>query len=373
MKIAVDCRALRKPPSGIPNYIVSAVNTMSAQHPEWQIYLLSNSDFHPENSQRLMWRNNVNLIVEPLWFAKDIAFIWYLLKSYSILKRLKPDLFWAPNFLLPPLMPAGLRTLITIPDVVFKQYKHTMQGANRLFFEFLYDQSINKADMLWAISDYTRLELEKYFPKRKCRNIFVGLSINQEIFKRIPVTEEEKQRLLDKFGLTGKFILFVGTLEPRKNLPFLLSLMPELAKDGYNLLIVGAKGWGKTHIKELIETPGYPKGNVVFAGFVATDELVKLYNIASIYVSTSRNEGFGLPQMEAMACGCPVVSPHNSAMIEVVEGAGETVNTWNHQHWIDTINKVYADRNHYVEAGLKRVREQSWSAIINRLADYIAR
>jgi glycosyltransferase involved in cell wall biosynthesis len=74
-----------------------------------------------------------------------------------------------------------------------------------------------------------------------------------------------------------------------------------------------------------------------------------------------------------MACGCPVVSPHNSAMIEVVEGAGETVNTWNHQHWIDTINKVYADRNRYVEAGLKRVREQSWSTIINRLADYIAR
>ena len=182
---------------------------------------------------------------------------------------------------------------------------------------------------------------------------------------------EEKQALLQKYKLGEKFLLFVGTLEPRKNLHFLLSLMPALAQQGYSLLVIGAKGWGDTHVKNIVEARGYPLDRVCFAGFVETDELVKLFNMAAVYVSTSRNEGFGMPQLEAMACGCPVVSPHNSAMIEVVEGAGETVKSWEEKDWVSMIMKVDENRQHYIGRGLQRVEEYKREFVIKNLIEYI--
>ncbi len=372
MKIAIDCRALRKPPSGIPNYLVTAINSMVLQQPDWEFYLMANEPFHPELQGRLIHQRNVQVLIKPLPILKGVGILWYVFKVYFLLKRLKPDLFWGPNFLLPPVVPKGIKTLVTVHDCVPKRFRSTMSWINRVFFDVLNDQSVKKADKLWAVSEYTKSEIELYYPDRACKNIFVGSSIDQGTFKQVPVPPQEKEAILKKYNLSSKFLLFVGTLEPRKNLSFLLSLMPTLARQHFTLLVIGGKGWGNTGISTIVKAEGYPADSVSFAGFVATEELVKIYNVASVYVSTSLNEGFGLPQMEAMACGCPVVSPHNSAMIEVVEGAGEMVSTWNPQDWIDAINKVYADRNRYVRGGLNRVREQSWSTIVSRLADYVS-
>ena len=104
------------------------------------------------------------------------------------------------------------------------------------------------------------------------------------------------------------FLFFVGSFQPRKNLPFLLSLMPDLYKKGLQLLVVGGKGWKNTSISEIINSPGFPSEAVVFAKFVTNEQLADLYKIAECFVSTSLNEGFGLPQLEALKCGCPVVT-----------------------------------------------------------------
>jgi glycosyltransferase involved in cell wall biosynthesis len=255
--------------------------------------------------------------------------------------------------------------------MVFKEFKGTMSVTNRLIFELLHDQSLKKADMLWSISYATKKGIDKYFPVRKSRDVFVGFFINTQIFKRKQISSSEKENLSLRFNLHHKTLLFVGTLEPRKNLKYLLSLMPELAIQGYNLLVVGAKGWGNTDIKQIVDSPGYPRESVVFAGFLTSEELVSIYNLASVYVSTSHNEGFGMPQLEAMACGCPVVSPHNSAMIEVVEGAGETVKSWDAQDWINTINQVYTNREYYIQAGFQRVETYKVGHVIKNLTHYI--
>jgi glycosyltransferase involved in cell wall biosynthesis len=95
---------------------------------------------------------------------------------------------------------------------------------------------------------------------------------------------------------------------------------------------------------------------------------VRLYNLAALYVSTSLNEGFGLPQLEAMNCGCPVVSPHNSAMVEVVEGAGMTVEGWDLGAWYDTILSVYNNSEYYRNLGLQRAKQYEWPAIVHSIA-----
>jgi glycosyltransferase involved in cell wall biosynthesis len=371
MRLAIDCRALRKTPSGIPNFLVSAINEIAFYKPDWEIYLLSNDKFNEELISQINLKPNIKLIIQPAIILNKFSFIWLLSKVNSLLKEIKPDLYWGPAFILPPFLPKEIRTLVTVHDMVYKEQKGTMSRFNKLIFDLLHDFSVNKAERLWANSLYTKNAIEKYFPGRKCINIFTGFFINNFNVKLIKLDKEDKLKLLNKLKIREKFLLFVGTLEPRKNLSFLLSLMPELALQGYDLLIVGAKGWGKINIKNIVESKGFPRDNVIFSGFITTQELVLLYNIASVYVSTSKYEGFGMPQLEAMACGCPVVSPHNSAMIEVVDGAGETVKSWNANDWINTINMVYNNREKYILAGLNRVKKYEREDIIKDLTIYM--
>lgn len=373
MKFAIDCRALRKPPSGIPNFLATAINGLAAQNPDWLIYLLANEDFNEDFKNIFSRSSNIKIIIRPIPILNSISFLWLLFKTRSILKEIKPDLFWGPAFLLPPFIPKKVKTLVTVHDLVFKEHKETMSGMNKLFFQLLHDRSISKADLIWSNSYYTKQGINRYFPLRRCEEIFVGFFINKKLFRKIPISIDEKDRLYHKLKIKDKLLLFVGTLEPRKNLSFLLSLMPKLATQGYTLLVVGAKGWGNSHIKNIFDSKDFPHKQVIFAGFLTSEELVILYNLASIYVSCSLNEGFGMPQLEAMACGCPVVSPHNSAMIEVVEGAGETVKTWEQQDWIDTINLVYNNREKYIKAGFKRIEEYKINTVISNLIRYMER
>jgi glycosyltransferase involved in cell wall biosynthesis len=367
MKIAIDCRALRKKPAGVPNFLINAINTLASQCPDCTLYLLSNEGFHPEAASRLSKRPNVVAVIEPLPVGRRIATLWYFSKVYFILKRLKPDIFMAPAVLLPPVLPAGIRSLAVVHDMVYKQFPETMSASNRLLSRLLHDYSIRTAEVLWAVSEYTRAEVTKAFPERKCRDIFVGSAIDKAVFRPLALTDAEKQELLRRLSLDQPFILFVGTLEPRKNLHFLLGLMPEMARHGFSLLIVGAKGWGDTRISAIARAPGFPRDKVVFSGYLTTEELVKVYNLASVYVSTALNEGFGLPQLEAMSCGCPVVTAHNSAMIEVVEGAGKTVTGWEQTEWVQSILEVYANRVQYAARGLQRARQYDWPELAGRL------
>jgi len=367
MRLAIDCRALRKAPSGIPNFLVMAINQIALTYPDWEIKLLSNENFHEDYKKTLLVSDNIEIIISPFFIFKNVSFIWLLLKAGTVIKRIKPDIFWAPAFLLPIFLPPNIKTLVTVHDVVAKEFSDTMSFAGKMYARLLQDASINKADKLWTNSAYTAEAIEKHYPNRKNKQIFTGFFINTGIFRSIQISENRKKDLQQKYNLTESFFIFVGTLEPRKNLIFLMSLLPHLKHLKHKLIVVGAKGWGQTNIQNILSQKDYPIDYIEFPGFVETDDLVHLYNMATLYISTSLNEGFGMPQLEAMACGCPVVSPHNSAMIEVVEGAGETVTTWEFTDWVKTIEKVSNNRNYYVQKGYKRVEQYEASTVIKNL------
>jgi glycosyltransferase involved in cell wall biosynthesis len=213
--------------------------------------------------------------------------------------------------------------------------------------------------------------VEHYYPARRCRDIFVGCAVDRTLFH--PVQTIQKESLLKKYGISGPYILFVGSLEPRKNLGFLLSLMPELWRISHTqLVVVGASGWKNSHIKALVEAEDFPRESVVFCGFVPETDLVLLYNAASCFVSASLNEGFGMPQLEALLCECPVVTARNSAMTEVAEGKHGTVciTGYDPKTWIDTICNTLEERP-------KVCREEfdtyDWRIIIKRLMSRLSK
>ena len=240
--------------------------------------------------------------------------------------------------------------------------------ANILFF----NRSIRNADIIWTISRYTKERIEYYFPKRKCEDIFVGCSVDRNLYHRINLSYDEKKCVREKYGINERFILFVGSLEPRKNLPFLLELIPDFySKTGIQLVVVGARGWKTSSIKDIVENEGFLKESTVFCGYVSSEDLVKLYNIADCFVSTSLNEGFGLPQLEAFLCGCPVVTAANSAMIEVAnkKSGAMLIDGFNKEEWID---KLVSFIDGHPEVKLEEFSDYDWNLIVKNLILLIA-
>jgi glycosyltransferase involved in cell wall biosynthesis len=362
---AFDARNLMHPPSGSATYLICTLNELSTQQPDWTFYILSNRPLHPECEKLIIKRPNIHFL--RMSFTR-IGLVWYCTQLYFILKKLNPDFFWVPATLLPPFIPSGIKTIVTVNDMVPKDYTNTMSLFNRLYSSVFFDRSILNADILLAISNYTANEVKIRYPRRQSSEIIVGCGVDRSMFRQVTHTQDQRADICSKYGVTEPFILFVGTLEPRKNLAFMIRLMPQLATDGFTLLVVGAKGWGKSNIADIVQQPNFPADKVVFAGYVPTEDLVRLYNLAALYVSTSLNEGFGLPQLEAMNCGCPVVSPHNSAMVEVVEGAGMTVEGWDLGAWYDTILSVYNNSEYYRNLGLQRAKQYEWPAIVHSIA-----
>lgn len=356
-------------PAGVANSLITATNEMALQNPAWLFYLLTNRDLHQEAQNRLKKRKNIIIVKKPLRILGKIGLLWYMTKLYFILKHLRPDWFWAPANVLPPMVPKGVRTILTVHDLVWRQYRSTTILIDRLYYTIFFHQSVNKADLLWTVSDYTKRQIVKNYPNRTCRNVFVGQSIDKQLFHKTNVSSEEKKEILQRLGIGERFILFVGTIEPRKNVKFLISLMPELSKQGFDLLIVGAKGWGNSGIEAILSSKGFPRNRVVFSGFLSTEELVKIYNVASLLVLPSINEGFGLPALEAMCCGCPVVAADNSGLREVVQNGGVLIRDWDKANWIEGINSVFKNRDVFVKSGLKKADEYVESHIIERLTE----
>lgn len=366
MKIIVNGLNLTTEATGIANVIINVINELSKKN---KVIILSNKPILEQNKNRIN-NYNVSYQVSKLRFCNR-AILWFFIKFPYIINKSNCDYLWAPAVWVPFFIRKRVKKIVTINDFVSHDYKKTMKFFNWFISSIVTNYSIKNADYLWCISDYTKNLLLQYYPKRKCNDIFVGCAPDPFIKKisNPEVLEETKKQL----NLPDNYILFVGSLEPRKNLKFLLQVFKEYVKNNssLHLVIVGAKGWGKTDIAEIINSNNYPKEYVLFTGFISEEQLRAVYNLASIYVSTSLNEGFGLPQVEAMNCDIPVISPHNSAMIEVVDGAGVTVKTWNIEDWCNAIDNVIENRETIIKQQNIRREVYKWENIITKFYDYI--
>lgn len=370
MNIVVDCRVFTKRATGVATYAIDAIRAICKYIPEWHITLISPAPFH--KSIVGLPLDKVEVVIEPMLGSANIPnVVWFHLYFPKIAKRLNADMVWTPRPETPMLSVGKAKRMITVHDVVGKEFVKTMTWKVRLFALPFVDRSIKKADLIWCNSKYTLGKLQEYYPNRKQKETVVGDSCSTR-FKKIHLPESEKEEIYKEYGMEKGFILFVGTLEPRKNLAFLLKMMSEIyLRTGYKLLIVGANGWKNSNIAELVNNPSFDKDSICFAKYVEFEKLLKIYNCATLYVSTALNEGFGMPQLEAMACGCPVVCPHNSAMIEVVENRGVTIKGWNETVWTDTIVDLVENPQKLENMKNPDISEYDWEKIIMRVKQYV--
>jgi len=253
------------------------------------------------------------------------------------------DVFHSPDFALPPLRRA--RGVVTVHDLSFLRVPQCAEPSLRAFLERAVPRALSRAAHVVADSANTRKDLIELLaiPPDKITVVPAGVSHHFRPVRNNLQLAEVRAR----YHLPQWFILSVGTLEPRKNFPRLISAFAQLRRHTglpHELVIAGGEGWLFQDIYDRVAKEGL-EGLVHFTGFVAEDDLPALYTLADLMVYPSLYEGFGLPPLEAMACGTPVVASNNSSLPETLGNAALLVDAEDTEAMADAMARVLGNAN----------------------------
>jgi len=253
--------------------------------------------------------------------------------------------------------------VVILHDIIFEYIPELYQKSLSYLMHVFYPLSARRASRVLTISEHSKRDIVKFYkiPEEKVIVTYNGVS---EDFH--PIMEKDTIKdTLKKYGVNGEYILFVGRLEPRKNLPRLVLAFHELKKYKkikQKLVIVGMKYYRYEETLKAVNDLGL-HDEVIFTGGAEDADLPIIYNGASLFVYPSIAEGFGLPPLEAMACGIPVISSNTSSLPEIIGDAGILVDPYKTEDLVKAMYEVLSNKNLQEKMkteGLKRARRFSW-------------
>ncbi|HEY4612040.1 MAG TPA: glycosyltransferase family 1 protein [Bacteroidota bacterium] len=349
MRIAIDGRTITHQRTGVGKYAERTVDALlrldSAN--EYILFLVEDSEtLHAPNLQKILIPGFHRMVFNRWW--ENVILPRFLVRR-SI------DIFFSPAYILPVIAkPTATKFVATIHDLIAYTYPESFTKKMRLWQRIFVQNAAKKADLIIAVSEATKLDLLRYSPAI-AENIAVVHHAVEETFRPISDTAF-LERAHAKYGLPQRFILTVGTIEPRKNHVLLAkaySLLPEGIRNQYPLVFAGNLGWYSDRILAEISQIGLGK-NLLNLGFVDHEDLPALYNLASLFVYPSLYEGFGYPPLEAMSCGTAVITSNRSSLPEVVGDAAILIDPNNVHQLAHEIERVLTD-----ETILREMREKS--------------
>ena len=275
-------------------------------------------------------------------------------------------LFHATEHLLPKLTRAN--SVFTLHDIAYLLFPEHHLPRNRIYLRTMMPRFLRRADRIIAVSEHTRRDALRSYPldPEKIEVIPEGVEPRFRPDIEREVVADVRRRL----GLPERFVLSVGTIEPRKNHATLVEAYASI-RDRHpdvGLVIAGGRGWLYERFFERVRGLGLD-GQVVFAGHVPDEDMPALFNAAEVFAFPSEFEGFGLPPLEAMACGIPVVCSDAASLPEVVGDAGMLVSPRDVRGWVQAIDRLLGDptlRAGFGARGLTRARHFSWDAAADR-------
>ena len=306
----------------------------------------------------------------PEWFAR----LWHRARLPIPIERWTGPiaLLHAPDFTLPPTRP-GTRTLLTVHDLSFVRAPETATPQLRAYLNEVVPRSVARADRILADSESTRQDLIELYdvPPDKISVLYSGVSD-----RFYPIQDEAiLYEVRSRYGIGRRpYIFSVGTVQPRKNYGRLVEALHRLGRLRLKLVIAGGKGWLDDPLYRQIEALGM-EDQVQFLGFVPDEDLPALYSAALVFAFPSLYEGFGLPVLEAMACGVPVITSSVSSLPEVAGNAALLVDPYDVDALTEALARVLDDeslRNDLINKGQLRVQGFSWTAAARQLRQHYA-
>lgn len=293
-------------------------------------------------------------------FSTINRFFWDQMTVPAMAIKKKVDILHQPAFSAPLLYPGKI--VVTIADLISVFYGHDIPIIPRQYFGRWMPFTYRKADHIIAISKQTKKDIVKLLsiPEEKITVIYLGADKKYFIRPKKEKVEAAKQ----KFKTGKNYFLHVGTINPRKNLEFLVKAFSNtvLDNDNWNLVISGKKGWYYDNLFKLVKDKGLEQ-RVIFTGYIDDSEKHALYWGAGALVFPSVYEGFGLPPLEAMSAGLPVISSSTSSMPEVIGEAGILLDPNDEDGWSKTmleLTRLSDLRRKFSSLGRERAKKFDW-------------
>jgi len=341
MKIAVDLTSIPNQKTGMGRYavgLISALGNFDKKNEYWLFvkkYQAKDFSVEKDNFHIVLCNNILNIrILRILWEQFVLPFMLYKNKIDILHSIHYTTSFFAP-----------CKQVVTFPDMTFFLFPEKHIFIKRLFFRAMILFSVKKAKKIIAISESTKKDIQKILNVSSEKIKVVYLDVD-DVFSPL-IRGKETEEIKKNYGIKNDFILYVGVLEPRKNVVRLIKAyngLVEEKKIKHQLVLVGKKGWDYDEIFNVINDLNL-QSKIICTGYVSEKNLNYLYNAADIFIYPSLYEGFGIPLIEAFACGVPVISSNISSIPEVVGNAGILVDPYNVRTIKEAIYGLLKDKN----------------------------
>ena len=383
MKIGIDGRVLMdKNYSGISSYtanLLSALLSVKQNH-SFQIFCNSFS----RKSNLSIWEKQGCQVIKTSYPNKIFNYLLQNIFSWPKLdKKLGgTDIFFAPHFNFLKLS-KDTKLVLTVHDLSFLRYPEFFSSRKNFWHRALrIKKLLNRADKIVVVSQSTKHDLQELFKinSDKIEVIYSGNNYQLEALKRLKLEEEilfnNQQKFNDIFLQTKKiskdFILFLGNIEPRKNITGLIEAYNILRQNNeksqeVQLVLAGGRGWKTKKILKTWRKSPF-KNDIKFLGYVNSQEKEALYRQAKLFVYPSFYEGFGFPPLEAASFGIPVISSHVSSLPEILEAGALLINPFKPDELAEAMSLLLSDnslRARFIKAGLERASQFSWDKTAN--------
>jgi len=357
MRIGILATGLNGPLTGIGVYIYNLIDALNrANISDIDIITINHKEMDCFPNEQIIIENPFPLISTYAWYS----YIFRKIGKYNI------DIIHNPAQV-PTIFTKKLRYIISVMDLTPFIVPNESKHGRPLIYKLLFNETLKKANKIISISESTRNDLVEYFDIESDKIVTIPLAVNA-LYKHLPT--EKTTIVKQKYNINYPYILYVGTLEARKNIARLIKAFYKLRKQGvsHKLIIVGKRGWKYKEIFDIIREL-HLESDVIFTGYVRENDLPALYSAADVFVYPSIYEGFGLPLLEAMACGTPVITSNASSLPEVVNDAAVTVNPYDTDSLTNAIYAILSNndlRSDLVRKGYKRAASYSWDKCASR-------
>lgn len=369
LRVGVDLTGIWRRPTGIFRYTAEMAKhllLLAETEPALRYVFFFSREVHPDF---VPLRHAFDAVICPARNELLSKQLWFPF----ILPRLHLDVMHYPTFPPPYVQVFGPRTVMTFYDTGPWRYARAQTLRGRLYFRMLLARGTRTSARIVTLSAHTKSEIGHFLGERYLPKISIAPGAARAEFGAA-ISDTLKQEVQARYRLPGTYFLTVATIEPRKNLPVLLDayvqLRQQLSEACPVLVIVGRKGW---HCDDIMRYMAALQESVHFLGHIPDQDLVALYQMATCFVFPSLYEGFGLPVVEAMAAGCPVITTTTSSLPEVAGDAALLVDPLDAQGMASAMQRVLQDatlRQHMIAAGRVQAAHFSWeqTARLNRAA-----
>ncbi len=370
MRIAVNTRLLQKNKlEGIGRFSNETLKRIVLNHPDVDFVFCFDREF---DSEFVFAKNVKPIIISPQARHPFLYYIWFQWRLPAILKKEKVDLFLSPDGFLP--LNTKIKTVAIIHDIAFEHFPKGVDWLTQKYYTYFFPKFAKKANRIATVSNFTKNDLIKTYGSgaEKIDIVFNGVS---EVFK--PLKEEEKAKIIKEESNGIPYFICLGSIHPRKNIITLLKSFEKFKKENsqypHQLIFVGRMAWKNTEIEEYLKSMRF-KNSILFIGVLNDQELSKILASATASIYPSLFEGFGLPVIESMACGVPVITSKGTAMEEIAKGAAFLFDSLSVEELRDQMIFIIENKevvNKKIKQGLAVAEEYNWDKTADLLWETI--